>query len=243
VQRSLLVALSQFDAAWRYWALDDTPMVRDNFRGIADLAADLQAIGDLRRMQASVLEKFKPPPQNYLRAGVALSPAQRDALLGGERVHLRFTPEQSPMSGWGLTSRARVTEIHLWATWAAGKRPSRGIVEFTVRSSGAYDDRRIVNTVPKAFHFHGTPLDLTFRYDLAASPADEPGAVRVRAAIAEEFRASYSEPTLFTDWIVSTPKVAAGDADTVDIGKLKADITGVRVEFSGTYIKDPDRMV
>ncbi len=67
-------------------------------------------------------------------------------------------------------------------------------------------------------------------------------AVRVRAAIAEEFRTSYSEPTLYTDWIVS-PKVSAGDTDTVDIAKLKADITGIRVEFSGTYIKDPDRMV
>lgn len=243
MQRSLLVALNQFDAAWRYWALDDTVVVRDNYRGIADLAEDLKAVGDLRQMQARALENFKPPPQEYRRAARDLSAPLRDALLNGERIGLRLTPADSPLSGWGLSSRVRVSEIHLWVQWAPGKRPTRGAVEFTVRTSGTYDDRRLVDKQAKAFHFQGPPVDLTFRYDLGATPADLPGdAVRVRAAIAEDFRASYSEPTLYTDWILSTPKVSAGDADTVDLAKLKADITGIRVEFSGTYIKDPDRM-
>ncbi|GAB3359150.1 hypothetical protein [Lysobacter tyrosinilyticus] len=242
VQRSLLVVLSQFDAAWRYWALDDVA-ARDNYRGIADLAEDLKAVGDLRKMQARALESFKPAPQEFRRTTQALSTTQRDALLDGQRIGLRLTPEHSPLSGWGLASRVRVSEIHVWVEWAPGKRPSRGAIEFTVRSSGAYDDRRLVGRTPKSFHFHGAPVDLTFRYDLAATPADQPDTVRVRAAIAEDFRTSYSEPTLYTDWIVSTPKVSAGDADTVDIVKLKADITGIRVEFSGTYIKDPDRVV
>ncbi|RNF82798.1 hypothetical protein [Montanilutibacter psychrotolerans] len=243
VQRSLLVVLSQFDAAWRYWALDDSAVARDNYRGIADLAEDLKAVGDLRKMQARALDSFKPAPQEYRRATYVLTATERDAVLEGQRIGLRLTPDRSPLSGWGLASRVRVTEIHVWVEWAPGKRPSRGAIEFTVRTSGAYDDRRLVDRTPKAFHFHGAPVDLTFRYDLAATPADHADTVRVRAAIAEEFRTSYSEPTLYTDWIVSTPKVSPGDADTVDIGKLKADIAGIRVEFSGTYIKDPDRLV
>jgi hypothetical protein len=243
MQRSLLVALSQFDAAWRYWALDDTVVVRDNYRGIADLADDLKAVANLRQMQARALDNFKPPPQEYRRAAYEVPATLREALLGGERIGLRLAPTDSPLAGWGLSSRVRVSEIHVWVQWAPGKRPARGAVEFTVRTSGAYDDRRLVGRQSKAFHFHGAPVDLTFRYDLAGTPADQPDAVRVRAAIAEEFRTSYSEPTLYTDWILSTPKVSAGDTETVDLGKLKADIVGIRVEFSGTYIKDPDRMV
>ncbi|WP_266169112.1 hypothetical protein [Dyella subtropica] len=244
MQRSLMVALRQFDAAWRYWALDDTVVARDDYRGIADLAGDLKAVADLKQMQARALESFKPAPQEYRRAAYAVPAALREALLDGQRIGLQLSPANSPMSSWGLTSRVRVTEIHVWVEWAPGKRPSRGVVEFTVRTGGAYDDRRLVGRESKAFHFHGAPLDLTFRYDLAGTPADQPGdAVRVRAAIAEAFRTSYSEPTLYADWILSIPKVATGDADTVDIGKLKADIIGIRVEFSGTYIKDPERMM
>lgn len=242
VQRLLLIALYQFDAAWRYWALDDTTVVRDDYRGITDLAGDLRAIADLKQMQARALEGFKPAPQEYRRAPYAIPAARREALLSGQRIGLRLSPADSPLSGWGQSSRVRVTEIHVWVEWVPGKRPSRGVIEFTVRTDGVYDDRRLMGRESKSFHFHGAPLDLTFRYDLAGTPMDQPGdAVRVRAAIAEEFRMSYSEPTLYTDWILSTPKVAPGDTDTLDIGKLKADIAGIRVEFSGTYIKDPDR--
>lgn len=242
VQRSLLVALYQFDAAWRYWALDGTVVARDDYRGIADLAGDLKAIADLKQMQARALEGFKPPPQAFRRAAYAVPAARREALLDGQRIGLRLSPADSPLSGWGQASRVRITEIHVWVEWVPGKRPSRGAIEFTVRTDGAYDDRRLMGRESRIFHFHGAPMDLTFRYDLAGTPVDQPGdAVRVRAAIAEEFRTSYSEPTLYTDWILSTPKVAASDTDTLDIGKLKADIAGIRVEFSGTYIKDPDR--
>lgn len=243
MQRSLLVTLYQFDAAWRYWALDDKIVVRDDYRGIADLAGDLKAIADLKQMQARALETFKPAPQEYRRAAYQVPAASRDALLNGEHIGLQLSPANSPLSDWGVTSRVRVTEIHVWLEWAPGKRPNGGVVEFTVRTGGAYDDRRTTGHQSRAFHFHGAPVDLTFRYDLAATPADQPGdAIRVRAAIAEDFRTSYSEPTLYADWILSTPKVGSGDTSTLDIGKLKADIIGIRVEFSGTYIKDPDRM-
>lgn len=243
VQRSMLVALSQFDAAYRYWALSDVPPARDNHRGIADLAGDLVAIADLKKMQARALEGFKPPPQSYTRQKYALPPHARDALLGGQRVDLRLSSSYGPLSTWGRVSRVRVTEIFVWVEWAEGQRPKKGEIEFTVRTNGAYDDRKLVQGAAKEFHFQGMPVNLTFRYDLAALPADQPGdCVRVRAAIAEDFRTSYSEPTLYTDWIVSAPKVEAGDADTIDLSKLKAAITSIRLEFSGTYIKDPDKV-
>ncbi|GAB3352099.1 hypothetical protein [Lysobacter tyrosinilyticus] len=244
LQRSLLVALGQFDAAYRYWALTDTVTQRDNYRGIAELAGDLAAIADLKKMQARALESFKPQPQDYQREKFALPATVRAALLDGQHGSVRLSPTNSPLSAWGRTSRVRVREIYVWVEWAPGKRPTQGMIEFTIRTGGAYDDQRLVNNETKAFHFHGTPLDLTFRYDLAGTPADEPGgAVRVRAAIAEDFRTSYSEPTLYADWILSTPKASSGDATTVDLTRLKADITGIRLEFSGMYIKDPDRVV
>ncbi|WP_158549403.1 hypothetical protein [Lysobacter silvisoli] len=242
VQRSMLVALTQFDAAYRYWALSDVLPARDNHRGIADLAGDLVALADLKKLQARALESFNPPPQPYTRQKYALPAHACQALLKGERVDLRFTPTYGPMANWGRISRVRVNEIYVWVEWAEGQRPKQGEVEFTVRTNGAYDDRRLVQGQMKEFHFHGVPVNLTFRYDLAGTPPDQPGdCIRVRAAIAEDFRTSYSEPTLYTDWVLSSPKVEAGDKDTVDLTQLKAAIKGIRVEFAGTFIKDPDK--
>lgn len=243
VQRSMLVALGQFDAAYRYWALSDPLPPRDNHRGIADLAGDLVAIADLKKMQARALDSFRPMPQPYTRNKYALPASAREALLGGQRVELRFTPSRGPLSTWGRVSRVRVGEIFVWVEWVEGQRPSKGEIEFTVRTSGAYDDRKLVAGQVQDFHFHGAPVNLTFRYDLANVPTDPAlDCIRVRAAIAEEFRTSYPEPTLYTDWILSSPKVEAGDTETLDPGKLKTAIANIRLEFSGTYIKDPDKV-
>lgn len=243
VQRSLLVALTQFDAAYRYWALSDALPARDNHRGIADLAGDLVAIANLKNMQARALESFNPPPQPYTRQKYALPAHACEALLKGVRVDLRLMPTRGPLSTWGRVSRVRVNEIYVWVEWAEGQRPRKGEIEFTVRTNGAYDDRKLVQGQPKEFHFHGVPVNLSFRYDLAGLPADQPGdCIRVRAAIAEDFRTSYSEPTLYTDWILSSPKVEAGDTETIDLTKLKSAITGIRLEFAGTFIKDPDKV-
>ncbi|ATE73740.1 hypothetical protein [Lysobacter capsici] len=242
VQRSMLVALQQFDAAYRYWALTDERAPRDNLRGIADLAGDLAEIADLKKMQGRALDSFRPPPQPFVQIKHIVAAAAREALLKGERVAIALTPSNGPLSGWGRVSRARVGEIFVWVDWVEGKRPKSGAVEFTVRTSGVYDDTRLIGAQSKLFHFQGAPVDLSFRYDLAASPHDQPSCIRARAAIAEDFRTSYSEPTLSTDWIISSPKVSAGDSETVDLTQLKSAIAGIRLEFSGSYIKDPDRM-
>ena len=88
-------------------------------------------------------------------------------------------------SGWGRVSRARVGEIFVGVEWVEGQRPRSGSVEFTVRTSGVYDDTRLVGGQSRLFHFQGAPVDLSFRYDLAATPHDTPACIRVRAAIAE----------------------------------------------------------
>jgi len=130
----------------------------------------------------------------------------------------------------------------LWVEWVAGKRPATGKVEFTIRTDGAYDDQRVVRGQLKSFHFIGTPLDLTFRYDLKGfSPGKPVDSVRVRAAIADDFRASYSEPTLFTGWQISVPEQAGGGGP-LDLTKFKSAVSGITLEFSGTFIKDPGRV-
>lgn len=242
MQRSMLVALQQFDAAYRYWALSDERAPRDNLRGIADLAGDLAEITDLKKMQGRALDSFRPPPQPFVQVRQPLDATAREALLNGERVSVTLTVGSGPLSGWGRVSRARVGEIFVWVEWVEGQRPRSGAVEFTVRTSGVYDDARLVDGQSRRFHFQGAPVDLSFRYDLAATPHDAPACIRVRAAIAEDFRTSYAEPTLCTDWIISSPKAQAGDGDRVDLGRLKSAIAGIRLEFSGSFIKDPDRV-
>jgi hypothetical protein len=82
-------------------------------------------------------------------------------------------------------------------------------------------------------------VNLTFRYDLRNfSDANRYAAVTTAAHIADEFRTAYLEPTLFTEWRISLPT----GSGIVDRAALQAAMSGITLEFSGTFIKDRDRL-
>lgn len=241
VQRAMLTALQNFDAAHRYWALTDERPRRDPGRSITDLAGDLLEIADIKARQQRALESFNPRPQSFERESYAVPPAAVADLLRDGRFTVRFTPDLGPLEGWGRVGRVRVDEIAVWIDWLPGKRPATGKAEFTIRNDGAYYDQLVASDKLKSFQFVGAPVNLTFRYDPVRAEQDRDRSVNIRAKVAEDFRAAYSEPTLFTEWQISLPKGGGGGALSREA--LQDAVRGVTLEFSGKYIKDRDRFV
>ena len=242
VQRSMLVALLNYDAARRYWALSDTRIEYDRKRSIHDIARALLEIADIEERQREALQSFSPPPQDFSHKAYPIpQPAIDEFLETGELV-LRFTPRDSPFK-MGRAGRVRVKEIFVWVNWLEGRQPSQGQVEFTVRTNGIYVDQRLEAGKVKSFCFVATPLNLTFLYGLEGySGGNRYSAIRTPASVAKEFRTSYSEPTLFTEWRLSLPR-KDGEDDSLDLAAFSSALKGITVEFSGTFIKDTDRFV
>jgi hypothetical protein len=237
VQRSMLIALQNFDAAERYWALSDVPASRDVNRPIIDIAGDLLAIADIKQRQQVALESFRPPPTDFTTEPYEVPQAAVDEFLKTGQFALRFTPLSSPISGWGRVGRVRVVEVFVWIKWIEGKRPQKGTVGFRIRTNGIYADQRLESGIIKSFCFTANPLNFTFRYTLNGYSDDSRGSINSHAAVAEEFRTEYSEPTLFAEWQLSL-LASEGKSGAVDPALASA-IKGISVTFSGTMIDDP----
>ena len=242
VQRAMIVALQNFDTAYRYWALTDVPRERDTNRPIANLAGDLLQIADIKAKQKQAYEGFVPPPQSFSGETLTLPPAALAEFLDKGKIALRLAPASSPFYDRGKVGRVRVTEVYVWLDWHEGKQPVDRKVEFTVRTDGLYDDQRVEDKKLKFFHFVGTPVNLTFRYDPARYSKTAPyTSVETHAAVAEGFRAAYSEPTMFTEWQIALPQGSSGSSTILDLAAMKSAVKAIRLEFSGDFIKDPDR--
>lgn len=255
VQRTMLSALQDFDAAHHYWGLNFAPARRDPINAYADVANDLLAVADLKLQFQKALESFRPRPQDFHRRGFTVPDTAVADLLRNGSFTLQFTPDFGPFRGWGDVGRVRVHEVAVWIIWNEGKRPEKGEVEFTIRTNGDYYDQRVVSGRIHTFRFTLDPVNLSFRYDPVVegrNPDHRERSVIVSAKIAEDFRSFYTEPTLFTQWQFSLPGYGGGPAeaeqfrrneDTIDLGALQGAVRGIRLEFSGKFIRDDNRFV
>jgi hypothetical protein len=237
VQRAMFTALHDFDAAHRYWALIAERPQRDPIRSFKDFAGDLLDVADIRASEQRALESFDPSPQDFKESFEVPAMAVADLLRDGSFT-LHFTPNFSPVAGWGNVGRVRVHEVAVWVIWNADKRPKS--VEFTVRTDGEYYDQRVESGEVKEFRFIGPRVNRTFRYDPVKADRSRKDSITVHARVADDFRAQYSEPTLFTGWEFSLPKVK-GIIDREAFESLQGAVKGIELEFSGNYIKDADR--
>jgi len=240
VQRSMIIALQNFDEAHRYWALTDSPIARDANRPMLDIAGDLLEVANIKERQQAAFASFQPPPEDFTKVPYEVSKDLVEEFLKTGQLTLRYTPQNSPMSGWGRIGRVRVDEIFVWVEWLPDQRPEKGLVAFKIRSNGIYSDQRLEHGKMKPFTFVAKPLNSTFRYDLKGySEKRRDSKIRSHAAVAEKFRMAYSEPTLFTEWHISLFSGGEGQAGSIDLAALVSAISGISLEFSGTLIDDP----
>jgi hypothetical protein len=239
VQRAMFTALQDFDAAHRYWALTDERPQRDPSRSITDLADDLLAVADIKASLQRALASFDPKPQDFTRVRFNVPDTAVADFLRDGSFAIRFTPDFSPIASWGYVGRVRVDEVAVWVIWNKDKRPEKGYMELTIETDGDYYDQRVESGELKRFRFMGAQVNLTFRYDPVEAERSREQSIVIRAKVAEDFRAFYTEPTLFTEWQFSLPK---GDG-ALNLEDLQGAVSGIRLEFSGKYIKDADRLL
>jgi hypothetical protein len=234
VQRTMFAALQDFDAAHRYWALIEERSPGNPSRSITDLANDLVKVADVKKRLQQAVGRFRPPPQNFTSGFNVPAAAVQDFLRDGSFA-LRFTPDYGPLESWGKVGRVRVDKVGVWVIWNEGKQPQEGDMEFTIRTDGDYYDQFVeegaVTLTP--FRFLGARVNLTFRYN----PVTE--VVKADGSVAEDFRAFYTEPTLFTEWQFSLPN----GGNTLNREALQGAVSGIKLEFSGKYIKEADRLL
>ena len=236
VQRAMFTALQDFDASLRYWALTVEPPQRNPFRPIKDLAGDLLEVADVQASFQRAVASFDPKPQDFERERFTVPETAVADFLRDGSFALRFTPDFGPVAGWGNVGRVRVVAVAVRVIWNKDKRPEEGKMELTIRTDGDYYDQRVVSGEVKPFRFIGSRVNLTFRYDHVLQVITTP------AAVSKDFRAFYIDPTLFTEWQFSLPK----KEDIIDREALKAlqgAVKGIELEFSGTFIKDADRLL
>jgi hypothetical protein len=236
VQRAMFTVLQDFDASLRYWALTVERPQRNPFRPIKDLAGDLLEIADVQASFQRAVASFDPKPQDFERERFTVPETAVADFLRDGSFALRFTPDFGPVAGWGNVGRVRVVAVAVRVIWNKDKRPEEGKMELTIRTDGDYYDQRVVSGEVKPFRFIGSRVNLTFRYDHVLQVITTP------AAVSKDFRAFYIDPTLFTEWQFSLPK----KEDIIDREALKAlqgAVKGIELEFSGTFIKDADRLL
>jgi hypothetical protein len=254
VRRAVFAALQDFDAAHRYWALTVERPQRNPSRSIKDLAGDLLDIANIKNSEASALKSFDPSPQKFKESFEVPVTAVADLLRDGSFA-LRFTPDRfppdvDPVAGWGPVAglgklgRVRVLEVWAWVIWNEGKRLNP--MEFTIRTDGDYYDQRVESGEVKEFRFIGPRVNKTFKYNPVKAEDSRADSISAWARVAEDFSHLYSQPTLFTGWEFSLPKVQDRQTkkyiiDPKILEALQGAVKGIELEFSGTYIKDGPR--
>lgn len=248
VQRAAFAALQDFDAAHRYWALDTDRPQRDPSRPITGLADDLLEIADVEASARRALESFNPRPQDFRRVKFEVPASAIADFLRDGSFTLHFTPGFSPLAGWGDVGRVRVREVAAWVIWKGNTLPlehgsTRPLqMEFTIETSGDYQDQRVQSGEITAFHFIGPRVNQSFRYRPVDATTRQPDTIITPGEVAKSFQALYSEPTLFTAWQFSLPRTGSPRViDPKAIEALAGFVEGIEVEFSGSHIKDPDR--
>jgi hypothetical protein len=242
VRRAVFAALEDFDAAHRYWALSDADP-SDPGEPMEDLAGQLLKVADMKESVRQALESFSPSPQDFIGEKFKVPDADVADFLRNGSFRVRFTPELGPLAGWGDVGRVRVHEIAAWIIWRdtrsdgtqKDKRPE--MMEFIITTDGDYFDQRVVSRKVKTFRFLGPRIDRKFRYRVKKDGSTR-GTITVPARVAEDFRAQYSEPTLFAGWQFSLPR-KKGAVDPAMLKMLRRTVEGIELEFSGTFIKAP----
>ena len=207
IKRTLFVALANYRAAHRYWAIGESSAAPSLFKSVAELREDLART---QRDHATVLRGFDPPPQRLRELTVVLAePAVLDRMRKDRSLTLTLdlaAPELLHLD------RVRLSTVRVWLD---GARPGRGSeVRIELRNSGAYLDRR----AGVGHRFTARPLVRGFRYQ-----GDK---IVLDGAVADEHRFDYFEPTPFSEW---TFTVQSDDTDL-------AGLTRVRLEFAGSAI-------
>ncbi|MBO1347834.1 MAG: hypothetical protein EBE86_010755 [Hormoscilla sp. GUM202] len=220
VKRWLFIALEDYNAAYRYWALSE-PSVTPS---IVSRASILQEnLNTIKGAYIAAIQSFSPAPSTFddkfcfIKDHNALETFKKNKKL------VWTISKQEPV--FESLDRVRLDKVRVWLDGAKHK-DSNGTIYISISTDGRYYDR----LGSKEYQFVGEPVRRFFQY-IPNDKLTTDEKIQLDGDVTEQFRDAYFRPTPFTTWIISLPDDNSNN-QRVDL----TNITQIRVEFAGSAI-------
>lgn len=219
LKRPMFVALANYEAAYNYWALEDSKVTPSLNKSYEEYRRE---IAFLRSQEAATLDRFSPRPQDFTLPPVIIKhPEQlRDFANDGEISFILDMDHQTLLE----YDRVRLKEVNIVLQ---GKNlPEKVNYSLDIRTTGKYKDR-LKN---KTFDFSAEPLFRRINYILLNNKTSEVDII-TNGAIASDYAINYFKPTPFTTW-----SIKINNARNYDLSKVES----IEVKFKGNAIPVPN---
>ncbi|OAJ92665.1 hypothetical protein [Vibrio bivalvicida] len=220
-KRPMFVALSNYVAAYEYWALKDSDIKPSLNKSYLDYQFDLAAI---ENEYVNALNRFQPAPQDFnIDNFVIDDPKQIEALAKTGEFNFNVPLSQSQFCAF---DRVRLDKIRVFIE--GENLPYGQQFNLSISNGGNYYDR----FKQEEFKFSANPLTRAFYYRLDDA-ANNQVSIISDGALSDKFAYAYFEPTPFTNWNVTLNNF---DASNTQSNQYLNSIERLRVEFSGNGI-------
>ncbi|PCK30470.1 hypothetical protein [Pseudoalteromonas piscicida] len=215
LKRPIFVALTNYQAAFSYWSLDDSIVTPSLNQSYQEYRRDLAL---LREQEAASLLRFTPRPQDFMLTIEELDSPQQlaDFAQDGE---MSFTLSLNDID-FSQFDRVRLDEVNVILEGPGLNEDQRYDIE--VRSSGSYQDR----FKGQNYQFSAESLYRLISYELIDSQTTQINPITT-GAISGDYAINYFKPTPFTTWSIKLKNPALYDLSKV---------TNIKVSFSGNAI-------
>ncbi|WP_299006271.1 hypothetical protein [uncultured Shewanella sp.] len=217
LKRPMFVALSNYEAAFRYWGLRESQVSPSLNKDYLAYKLDLAT---LNNEYNQALNNFTPSPQDFAISQIEITDPQQLADFaadGSLSVHIN-----QDHSAFSLFDRVRLSTIRV--VLQGSQLPIDTNYFIDIESNGEYQDR----WQGTEYTFNANPLYRLFGYELQAGDSNNVQySLITDGKIADQFAFAYFEPTPFSTWSFSLREPSHIDLNLVE---------SIRLEFMGNAI-------
>ncbi|MBN3574822.1 hypothetical protein [Vibrio neptunius] len=220
-KRPMYVALSNYVAAYEYWALKKSDIKPSLSKSYLDYQFDLAAI---ENEYVNALNRFQPAPQDFNIDNFVIDDTKQiEALAKTGEFNFNIPLEQSQFCAF---DRVRLDKIRVF--FEGENLPYGKQFNLTISNGGNYYDR----FGQEEFKFSANPLTRAFYYRLDDALSNQVSII-TDGALSNKFAYAYFEPTPFTSWNVALNNF---DHNNADNNQYLHSVKRLRIEFSGSGI-------
>ncbi|WP_298773483.1 hypothetical protein [uncultured Shewanella sp.] len=217
LKRPMFVALSNYEAAFRYWGLSESQVSPSLNKDYLEYKLDLATLND---EYTQALNRFTPSPQDFSINSIEITDPQQLADFaadGSLSVHI-----SQDHSAFNLFDRVRLSTVRV--VLQGSQLPTNNDYFIDIESNGEYQDR----WQGTEYTFNANPLYRLFGYKLQNGDMNNVQYNLITdGGIADQFAFAYFEPTPFSTWSFSLREPSNIDLSLVE---------SIRLEFMGNAI-------
>lgn len=212
MKRPIYVAVSNYVAAFNYWALDESSVIPSLNKDYLNYRLDLAT---LENEYTSALNQFTPSPQDFNITSVRITDTQQlTAFITNGELSVPIALEHDAFS---LFERVRLDTIRV--ILEGDDLPQYTDIYLDIQSNGEYQDR----FEDIDYTFNSNPLYRLFGYQYQ----EESVSIIIDGSVSDRFEFAYFEPTPFSTW-----SIRLYNHESFDLTNISA----IRIEFSGNAI-------